>query len=360
MKITFTILLFITSLTLKAQEEIVGGGEPEGEEYPWMCSIILDYPTAGCGASLIRPQWVLTAGHCELSDFGINSEHVLINSLTLDLDDLQPYAELIDIEYFIVHEDYVMVDGYGPDIALIRLAEPSTITPIGLAGLVDSDYYEHGDNANVLGWGTTLDGDGSDVLLHASCRFFGDDECAEKYALSESDPSMYELNEGANICAGYFEGEDPAGAAAGDSGGPLFFTDADGDFVQVGVVSGGESSITMEEFPGVFTLVPAYLEWIENTIADYELATSLASENREHFTIKYYADDYLEVTGLQVDNNYEMGIYDNQGQLILSDNLANGVGLFSLSVNTYSSGMYVLQVLNQTTGNVTAEKFIVK
>ena len=81
----------------KDYERIVGGDPAEGGDYPWMCSIILDIPIAGCGASLIRPQWVLTAGHCYFGDF-ITAEQILINSLTLDLEDLESYSELIDVE----------------------------------------------------------------------------------------------------------------------------------------------------------------------------------------------------------------------------------------------------------------------
>ena len=55
----------------------------------------------------------------------------------------------------------------------------------------------------------------------------------------------------------------------GDSGGPLF-VEADGGDVLVGVVSWGYGcalidSISQQPFPGVYTRVSSYIDWIENT-----------------------------------------------------------------------------------------------
>lgn len=336
---------------------IVGGDLAEGEEYPWMCSIILDAPTPGCGASLIAPQWVLTAAHCELSSFDITSTHVLINSLTLDLDDLQPYAELIEIEEFIVHEDFNSFSVEGPDIALIRLSEPSGITPVEIATLDESDYYEHGDPARALGWGLTEEGMASDELLKVDCRFFSSDTCAELY--SESPESFYDLNAGGNICAGYFSGEAPAGAAQGDSGGPLFFIDDEGNYKQVGVVSGGEYSITTEEFPGVFTWVAQYKEWIENTIEDYEIALSLAAENRENLKVTYFANTKVAINGLAPESTYEIAVYDLMGNLVQTGATNVGNTAFEVEVTDFTTGMYLMHVVNRSNGNLTVEKFVV-
>lgn len=353
-KIILYCLLGLTTKAGFAQEGILGGEVPDGETYPWMCSTILNLPTAGCGASLIRPQWVLTAGHCYFSE-GIVTEKVLINSLHLDLDALESYSELIDVEEFIVHEEYNSISGEGSDIALIRLATPSTITPIELATPEDFGYYEHGDIALALGWGLTESGDPSDTLLATNCRFFSPDTCEARY--DEAAFSYYDLNAGGNICAGYFEGETPAGAASGDSGGPLVFVDGEGNYKQVGVVSGGESEITTLEFPGVFTLVPAYLAWIETTIADYELAASLAAENRENLDVIYFGNQKIEVRGLSGNDQYEIAIFDLMGNQLKWNETSVGMDIYSASVNDFPSGMYLIQVVNKSNGHVTVEKF---
>lgn len=356
-KIIFYCLLGLNANMGVAQEGIIGGDIPEGETYPWMCSTILSVPLTGCGASLIRPQWVLTAGHCELSGFGVSTEKVLINSLNLDLDALESYSELIDVEAFIVHDEYNSVTGVGPDIALIRLSTPSTITPVELADLGDSEYFEHGDIALALGWGLTEGGTDSDMLLATNCRFFSPDTCEALY--NESDDSFYDLNVGGNICAGYFEGEAPTGAASGDSGGPLLFVDGEGNYKQVGVVSGGEYELTTEDFPGVFTLVPAYLAWIETTIADYELAASLTAENREKLEIVYFGNQRIEVRGLSEKDQYEIVVFDLMGNQIEWNETSVGMNSYTTTVSGFPSGMYLVQAMNKANGNVTVERFVI-
>ena len=76
---------FLLSPLLQAQTNIVGGEVAEPEAYPWMVTLITDWGVQGCGASLIHPQWVLTAAHC-IPDFNGAPENiqVLINSVVTD------------------------------------------------------------------------------------------------------------------------------------------------------------------------------------------------------------------------------------------------------------------------------------
>lgn len=347
--------LLISQSDLFAQEGIVGGDIAGAEEYPWMCTIVVDAPLPGCGASLIKPQWVLTAGHCSLIPVDIT--HVLINSLAWNPDAMGDYSELIEIEEMIVHEDFGPPSG-GVDLALIRLAVPTEIAPVELATMEESEFFEHGDPATVLGWGLTDAGATmpSTLLRKADCKFFGYEECEELYDAVGG--GLFDANPDGSICAGYFVGEDVAGAAAGDSGGPLFYTDGAGIPKLVGVTSGGEGPVTTEEFPGIFTLVPEYLDWIETTIADYELALSLEKENRELLTISY-TDNGIVVNGLKADSEYDISVYDMAGNLIQTESQFTG-NQMSLLTQAYNSGIYMLRVVNLNGGHLTVEKFMVR
>lgn len=65
------------------------------------------------------------------------------------------------------------------------------------------------------------------------------------------------------MCAGGRKGFD---TCKGDSGGPLMTTDSSNGtpyWYMVGVVSFGASPCGLEGYPGVYTRVSAYMDWIE-------------------------------------------------------------------------------------------------
>lgn len=68
------------------------------------------------------------------------------------------------------------------------------------------------------------------------------------------------------ICAGYLSGGKDA--CQGDSGGPLMLARMQQDsylYYQIGIVSYG-FKCAEPGFPGVYTRVTSYLQWIENNI----------------------------------------------------------------------------------------------
>ena len=94
-KINIILFFILSGLSLQAQSDtetsqtvgIVGGEIVESGEYPWMVGLIAafseDFKIPVCGASLIAPQWVLTAGHCAAGGaFAPPPTAVHINTLT--------------------------------------------------------------------------------------------------------------------------------------------------------------------------------------------------------------------------------------------------------------------------------------
>lgn len=68
------------------------------------------------------------------------------------------------------------------------------------------------------------------------------------------------------ICAGGAAGKD---SCSGDSGGPLMSQEGEPlRGVLVGVVSYGPSNCGTEGFPGVYTFVGAFVNWILDTMRD--------------------------------------------------------------------------------------------
>ncbi len=346
---------------------VVGGTTVDVGEFPWMVSLAMSDGNPGCGASLIDSMWVLTAAHCITDDLpfpGVPTiDNVIINSIVNDAGILEPFSELIEVENIHVHEDYagIIAGGTGPDIALIRLSIPATTTPVALAEVADSLDYAHNMPAKVLGWGKTeAGGDNVDTLRMADCFFITSDTCATLYEASSFDPSPYDANAGGNICAGFFTGTLPAGAAQGDSGGPLFYETLSGEYKQVGIVSGGNSDITTEDFPGIFTLVPKYQEWIDSIMSTYELPTSVNLDIIQDLSVAYFANKSFLIDGLKPEYSYNFSLFDLSGRLVKSEQVINGAIQHNLSVIDLHAGIHVLKIDNLDNGKIYTQKFLIK
>jgi hypothetical protein len=242
-----------------AEPRIVGGEEvaPEGK-YPFVVTVF-----AGpylCGGALIAEDWVLTAAHC------VASASASPTSVVVGRHDLRDNdGETIPVAAKHVHPDYGYPVADANDVALLRLASPSSLGgPIPLARPGDQDLYAPGTLATVAGWGTTsYQGTISGVLLEVDVPIVGDAECALAYGSSFDAPSM--------VCGGYDEGGKDA--CQGDSGGPLFVASG-GSYLHVGVVSFGEGCAEAG-YPGVYAETAAVYSWISGTVGFGDVPTCL-------------------------------------------------------------------------------------
>ena len=137
----------------------------------------------------------------------------------------------------------------------------------------------HDKNLKVFGWGSTDSSGGSDSgtddLQQAMLSLFPIDLCHER--LESSDKPGLIIDSPANVtklCAlpseikGYIDGT-PYGVDAcfGDSGGPILAQDANGKWLQVGIVSGGtvgDPACGSMTRPGFYARVGNYTNWIKD------------------------------------------------------------------------------------------------
>ena len=240
------LLTTLFALVLPASASAITGGQPATRAYPYMAALTDgEGEWAGCGASLVRADWALTAAHCVE---GEKAEDLGVRVGTQDIS-TPDGGEVIGAAKVVVHERYGDEDNASLssfDVALLQLERPATQgTPIRIPSPAERALWAPDTIATVTGWGGTFyPGIGGvntteDQLMEVDVPMVSDEECAAyTYGQGDlSDLTVGEFDPETMVCAGNRTGG--ADSCSGDSGGPLVVPDASGALVQVGVVSWG-------------------------------------------------------------------------------------------------------------------------
>ncbi|MFM2031853.1 MAG: hypothetical protein RLZZ297_618 [Chloroflexota bacterium] len=243
-----------------AESRIVGGTYASMAEYPYQVLILFNGYM--CGGSLISTQYVLTAAHCTVDDFGEQfaaSDFTvyagLQNMAALGKNTLNPYYQKRTVSAVITHWNY-NPSTMHMDVALLRLSSPVMLTAgvktVKLAVASRNDaLYKPGTNATVSGWGAvSFEGNVSDKLREVTVPLVSPTSCKLSYP-GEITTSM--------LCAGLKVGGKDS--CQGDSGGPLVVKSGTTRY-QVGVVSWG-SGCASPNLPGIYTNVKVVFDWIK-------------------------------------------------------------------------------------------------
>ncbi len=203
-----------------------------------------------CGATRIANNWLITAAHCvdePYSEIRVIGEAENLRS---------PTAKITGASMAICHAGYAgTINSYSNDIALLRLTDAQVAVishvPIARYGttnrtLAPANYAA----ADMAGWGLTSNGGQlSPDLLKANLKVTG------------SGPAVI-----------FVSSQSGAGPCIGDSGGPLYVTEADGSKTVVGVLSVVEQNRATGKFcegdyGGRYTNLQGFTGWITEIMA---------------------------------------------------------------------------------------------
>ncbi|XP_053597411.1 CLIP domain-containing serine protease B4 [Microplitis demolitor] len=259
--------------------KIFGGNKTGVLDFPWMA--LIAYNINGrkefrCGGTIINKRYILTAAHCvtslppSLFLLGVRvGDHDLNTERDCDRDEdgleivcADQYQDFL-IETVHFYPDYVP-SKLQNDVGLIRLNSDIDFTPINVKPIclpIGTAQRLGQKTVTVTGWGATEYGTRSTELLMVNLSPVPTDECAKAY---EGKSVIWYKQ----LCAGGKNGKD---SCLGDSGGPLqspghYYNDV--RYIQYGIVSYGPRSCGINGFPGVYTNIPYYMDWILDSLRD--------------------------------------------------------------------------------------------
>jgi len=225
------------------ETRIINGDLADRHEYPFMVSLQDEYGHF-CGGSLIAPNVVLSAAHCQGGGYEI----------ALGRQDVLSGGQVRQVSRELPHAKYD-ADTTDHDFMLIFLKTPAELIEdeVGLVRLnSDPSLPAEGADVTVMGWGVTETGEVSDALMEVDVNVISNEKCN----LSSDGTESYEGQITKNMLCATDKGED---SCQGDSGGPLVVL---GDTpTQVGVVSWGIGCAD-PNFPGVYSRVSQAYDWI--------------------------------------------------------------------------------------------------
>ncbi|MFC9246246.1 S1 family peptidase [Streptomyces sp. NPDC057136] len=229
-------------------------GSDSTERYPFMATIPLSAPNVlddgVCGASLIDPQWVLTAAHCVDPTLVKPDGIVRIGS-----EQRKSGGTVRSIDKMVTHPGYSLGEPNRNDVALVRLDRPVAESLIRIAARPGRP----GTPTRLLGFGTVVDTTDlskvvfPDRLQQLETRRGTYAECAPGYAAKTRLCTVSRVPQ--------------AMACFGDSGGPQIQRGKGGRWELIGTTSGpGAPDVPCADGPGLYSSVPAYTGWIRKTI----------------------------------------------------------------------------------------------
>ena len=258
------------TLVLAAPAQAVVGGKPVPDgQFGYVANVRI-MGAFGCTGTLIAPQWVMTAGHCGSATGSLSQGMVpspvawppQAYSIVLGTTHADGQGgETHDVTDVVVEPDYIVTNGDGNDVTLMKLDTPAKVGPMKIAAVGERPSWAPGKLVTIAGFGATKP-DGSDMpdtMQYAQVPIVADQDCAKAYGDGSFDATTM-------VCAGYPQGG--TDTCNGDSGGPLL-APIPGGFHLAGATSFGEGCAEAGK-PGVYARVAEgpIREWLKTVVPE--------------------------------------------------------------------------------------------
>ncbi|XP_066938072.1 venom protease-like [Macrobrachium rosenbergii] len=227
--------------------------------WPWLAAIGSDHPTQGfiplCAGALITRRHVLSVASC----FAFHRNDLFVRLGEYRVGDDRTGERPQDYRILLLNTDRFNFTSHANDIIILPLDRDvvftETIYPVCLPfPFIGQDFT--GQRMTVVGWGRGSGSSPSKVPIAASVPVVSQVTCAESYK------RVNNYIDDRQLCAG----DGDTDACSGDGGAPLNYYNPERDrYYVMGLVSFGVGCAN-PEYPGVYTRVPSFLEWIKKSL----------------------------------------------------------------------------------------------
>ncbi len=257
----------------QAQPRIIGGDNARQGQWPWMAQVDVAFRLTQevglCGGSQLTPNWVVTAGHCVVTDDDqrVDASDIQIRLGSVFLNGGTGYTGTA----LYVPGNFRRTQGreFDNDIALVRIngpamgERPSLIGSTQFQNLQSRSAAERDEALTALGWGVTRPGGDTPAsrLQEVQLDYVPTGTCLNQWGSGN-------FNTATMVCADELNPLDgqQQDTCIGDSGGPLFIGQ-DSDPYLVGLTSYGQVNCA-DELPSVYTNVSSQIGFVEAATAD--------------------------------------------------------------------------------------------